>query len=63
MLLRHHKVFFNTPWQNMFREAMMGFDGRMEYSDGEWWQSTTPSNVRCFRRSVITGTFPYVVSR
>jgi hypothetical protein len=48
-------------WHNNFRQALLGFDGRVEYSDGEWWSQLSSTNVRCFRRAVATGPMAYVV--
>jgi hypothetical protein len=55
--------YFNKEWHNNFRQALLGFDGRVEYTDGEWWSQLSSTNVRCFRRAVISGVFPYVVRR
>jgi hypothetical protein len=62
LLVPFERQYFDSDWHNDFRKALLGFDGRVEYADGEWWSQVSPTNVRCFRRAVATGMFPYVVS-
>jgi hypothetical protein len=59
--IRRNASSVDYDWHNNFRQALLGFDGRVEYSDGEWWSQLSSTNVRCFRRAVATGPMAYVV--